>query len=166
MRGFFGFVLVFAMLIMLLGLAATENNFYCRLGEAGALMIEAEQASKERGLMDSSLDKIVAAKLGEQIAEENFEAGTVKEEVNRALADYFAGKADATTSLFEFLGEPNEEFLNENSEAFLIEKDGITYAEYVFTGGLFRNRTVSGKPGGQAVARFFVPAGYTVRVVG
>lgn len=166
MRGFFGFVIVFAILVLLLTLVTFENNFYSSLEEAKIILVDSEQASKKRAIMESSLDKIVYSALEEQILQENFEIENIKNEVNQKIIKYILGKGWASTILFENLGEPTIEFLNENSESLLIEKAGITYAEYVFTGGILRNKTISKNFSESTKIIFRVPSGYTMRVVG
>jgi hypothetical protein len=166
MRGFFGFAVVFAMLLLLLGLAVNENRFYSGLGAAKVLMADAEQASKERTIMENNVDRIILFKLGEQASQENFEVELVRGEINAGLIKYLKGRARASTIFSGDLGELTIDFLNENSEALVVEREGITYAEYSFTGGLFNSNTVSSVFGAEARARFIVPPKYFVWVVG
>jgi hypothetical protein len=166
MKGFFGFVIVFAILVLLLTLVTFENNFYSSLEKAKIMIIDSEQASKERTILESNIDKIIFSVLEEQVLQENFEIENVKNEVNQKIIIYIKGRAKASTIFFENNKEPTTNFLNENSESLLVEKSGITYAEYVFTGGILRNNTISNNFSKNAKIFFQIPPGYTVRVIG
>jgi hypothetical protein len=165
MRGFFGFLLIFVLLLLLTFVSMKENNFYSELNESKTLLIEAEQNSKERTILENNTDKIVFLKLKEQVNKQNFLIKSVLNEINHALEKYLIGKTKATNFGVE-KGEISLMYLNENSTAFLIEKEGITYAEYTFTCGLERTNEVSKKIGEEMKVIFTIPCGYTVRVIG
>lgn len=165
MRGFFGFLLIFILLLLLVFVSIKENNFYSELNESKTLLIEAEQNSKERTILENNTDKIVFLKLKEQANKQNFLIKSVLNEINYSLEKYLFGKAKAT-ELGKEKGEVTLNFLNKNSAAFIIEKEGITYAEYSFTCGLERTNEVSKQIGNEMKVTFTIPCGYTVRVVG
>ena len=165
MRGFFGSMLIFVMLILLLLVNINENMFYSELGKAKTLLIEAEQSSKERTILENNTDKIIYEKLKEQVLLKNFLVESIKNEINLSLTKYFHGKANATN-----FGEKNKEvtisFLNENSKAIMLEQEGLIYAEYTFTGGLNRTASVSKVIGTNITTIFKIPAGHTTKVIG
>ena len=165
MRGFFGFLVVFVMLILLLLVSVNENNFYSELGEAKTILIEAEQGSKEKTIIENNVDKIVFEKLKEQVLQKNFLIESIMFEINNPLSSYLSTRTTANI-IGTKIGPVNTEFLTLNSIAFLIEKEGVTYAEYTFTGGLLKTNTVSHTFGEKIEIEFVIPADYTVRVVG
>jgi len=146
MKGFFGIIIVFVILSLLLIVSLKENNFHNELKKATVFMIEAEQASKNRTIMENNVDKIIEQKLDEQIFKKNFNIDLLLNNINEAQ-----------------VGPPTKEFLNNNSTAMIIENNGIIYAEYFFTGGLVKTNTISTNFGKNIELFFKIPTDYVAR---
>jgi DNA-binding TFAR19-related protein (PDSD5 family) len=162
MKGFFGIIIVFVILSLLLIVSLKENNFHNELKKATVFMIEAEQASKNRTIMENNVDKIIEQKLDEQIFKKNFNIDLLLNNINEALEKYLLNKAKAT-NIYTEVGPPTKEFLNNNSTAMIIENNGIIYAEYFFTGGLVKTNTISTNFGKNIELFFKIPTDYVAR---
>jgi hypothetical protein len=165
MKGFFTFALCMSMAIMLLfAYAAAEKNNY-KLEKTKTELIAAENANMQRTLLENNTDKIILLKLQEEIVKENFNTHSLQEEINKALSSYLKNKTNARTIFNETIGEITLEFLNQNSSVMMLEIKGVTYAEYVFTGGTLKNTTVGKKFGNKIVSSFVIPAESTTRII-
>lgn len=165
MKGFLSFTLVLAMIIVLLWLsvAGTKNAF--ELEKTKNELIKAEQANKERTLLENNFDKIVKIKLEEQIMLGNFNVHTAQNEINSAIAKYLIGKANTSNLMYEKTGEINKEFLNENTSVQILKAQGVVYAEYVYASNLMKNSIISKKLGNKIISYFKVPIGYTQKKI-
>jgi hypothetical protein len=179
MRGIFSFCITLAMLATLFGLNAAENGFYERMSEAKSAAIEAESAGKERAIMENNVDRIITAKLLEQMEKNNFNPALVKEEINSELAEYLE-EAGARTNLMGHnvdggdsnnngrrpygWGKSGKEALDEGSGAFIIEISGRKYGEYSYSATASKNLMITKEFGKNLVARFMVPVDYTIKI--
>jgi len=165
MKGFFGFALCLAMILILLLFGTTIQKDQEQLEKIKNELIIAEQANKEKTLLENNTDKIIKTKLIEQTENKNFNTAKAQNEINTALENYLQGKAVATTIFGEKIGELTKEFLKENSSVMILQTNGKTYAEYVFTSNTSKNTTVSSKLGNKIITYFEIPAGHTTRIM-
>ena len=165
MKGFFGYALGLAMLIVLLYLGLALGNHQFELEKVKNELIIAEISNKEKTLLENNTDKIIRTKLEEQIILKNYNLIRAQNEINSALSNYFKGKASAMSIFNENLGEATTFFLNQNSSVAIFEGEGITYAEYSFTSSLLKNTTVSVKLGNKIITYFQIPIGYIIKII-
>ncbi|MFA5357360.1 MAG: hypothetical protein WC308_00340 [archaeon] len=166
MRGLFSFSITLAMLAILLSLSISGNNFYSKLEKGKSALIEMEISSKERTLMENNTDKIIEKKLEEQIAKRNMKPELAKDEINSALTNYLAERAEESTIFGETISKTTgKEFLNETSNAFVIETSVGGYGEYSFSSNLQKNTIISKSFGKNSTTKFTIPIGYTMRLV-
>ena len=165
MKGFLSFALVLAMILCLLWISVANNQNSFALEQTKNELIKAEMANKERTLLENAVDKIVKAKLTEQILRKNFNVINAQNEINSKLAEYFKEKADAQNLAHEIIGEANIVFLNQNTSVQLLQGEGAVYAEYTFTSSLMKNTTVGNKLGNKIISYFEIPIGYTQRIL-
>ena len=165
MKGFLSFALVLAMIACLLWFCAATAQNSVELEKTKNELIKAEQANKERTLLENGVDRIVAAKLDEQITLGNFNVQKAQNEINTRLAGYLKGKAKASTLSHQSIGEATMQFLNENTSVQILEAEGAIYAEYVYTSSILKNTIISAKLGNKIISYFEVPIGYTQREI-
>lgn len=165
MKGFFGYALGLAMLIILiyLGIALGNNQF--ELEKVKNELIMAEITNKEKTLLENNTDKIIRTKLEEQMSLRNYNLSKAQNEINSTLSNYFKGKASAYSIFNEQLGEATTSFLNQNSSIAMFESQGITYAEYTFTSNPLKNTTVKTKLGNKIITYFQIPIGYNTKII-
>jgi hypothetical protein len=151
MRGIFSFSIILVVLVVLLNLSLVENNFYAKIEKAEKDCIEAENSSKERTILENSIDKIIEAKLGEQMRNRNFLPASVKNEINQRLSEY--------------LPSATKEFLNSNSNAYTMEAGGKKYGEYSFTSNEMKTIFITKKIGKKSTAYFTIPVDYSIKLI-
>ena len=105
MKGFFAFAVAMAMLVVLLFFCIGNNENHFVFEQTKNELMKAEQANKERTLLENNTDKIISTKLDEQIILRNYNVASAQLAINTALANYLKGKANATSAFFENLGE-------------------------------------------------------------
>jgi len=161
MKGFFAFAVAMAMLVVLLFFCIGNNENHFVFEQTKNELMKAEQANKERTLLENNTDKIISTKLDEQIILRNYNVASAQLAINTALANYLKGKANATSAFFENLGEVNATYLTENSSVMILTVKGVTYAEYTYTSTPLLNTIVSKKLGNEIITYFKIPIGYS-----
>jgi Tfp pilus assembly protein PilX len=164
-KGFYSFFIVLAMMVILLALGVQAQNSSLELERARDGMIDMEQANKERTILENNTDRIIAAKLEEQVIRGNFNTESAKGEINSALLGYLLGKAQATDIFYGQAKELTLDYLNQNTGAVILKANGVTYAEYTYTSNLLKSSIVSAKLGKDAAIYFRIPIGHTTKVV-
>jgi len=166
MKGFFSTIVVVAILLILINFSTLTLNLENNLNKLEINLITVETASKERTIMENNVDRIIHQKLIEQVQKENFNLIIMQAEINLALLNYLGTRAKATNLFFENENQLTLNYLMNNSTAFLLEVEGIKFAEYSFTSTPLINTTVSSKLGKDNILYFTIPIGYTARVIG
>jgi hypothetical protein len=164
MKGFFGFAAMLAMATLLFFLGATVVQSENELSTTQNELIKAEQANKERTLLENNCDKIIYSKLNEQILLNNFNVADAQNEINSALANYLKGKAKSLNIFHEETGEVTKTLLNQNSAVILLQTKEAVYAEYAFTSTPQINSLVGKKLGTTIISYFEIPIGHTTRI--
>ncbi|MFA6064720.1 MAG: hypothetical protein WCW44_03200 [archaeon] len=161
MKGFFGFAVAIAMLVVLLYFSIGNNENQFAFEKTKNELMKAEQANKERTLLENNSDRIISTKLEEQILVRNYNVVKAQSSINSALANYLKGKTNATNLFFESHGEVNTTYLTENSSVMILTVRGVTYAEYTYTSTPLLNTIVSKKLGEKIITYFKIPIGYS-----
>ena len=166
-KGLFCFLLLLAFASIQTGLLGRAAESEIEAGRARALAFEAEQLSTARAIMENGVDLAAKEGLKKGIAL-NLKPEEIKALVNARLALLFEKmETEGFPGLkaeFEEEGK-NIAFLNENSavsSARIASRE--VEAEYSFTGGLMKDKTVRAKISGtRAAITMELPAGYTVK---
>jgi len=164
MKGFFGFAAALAMVALLFFLGAAIVQSENELNATQNELIKAEQANKERTLLENNCDKIIYSKLNEQILKNNFNVADAQSEINSALANYLNKKAKSMNQFHEEIGEVTSTFLNQNSAVVLLQTEEAIYAEYNFTSTPLMNTRIGKKLGEKIISYFEIPIGYTTKI--
>ncbi|MCX6803640.1 MAG: hypothetical protein NTY48_03645 [Candidatus Diapherotrites archaeon] len=165
MKGFVSYALILAMTLILILFTQNTQNNYLGLEKVKNELIIAEEANKQRTLLENNTDKIVKAKLEEQINNGNYNSVIALSEINTILAKYLNKKTFASTLLHQKIGETTKEYLIENSTVQILRGEGIVYAEYSFTSSILKNTIVSAKLGREIISYFQIPAEYTQKII-
>lgn len=160
MKGFASFFILLIMCTALIIFTQETTNSNHLLEKTKNELIKAEEASKQRTILENNTDLIIKTKLEEQIAKKNFNREKAKQEINKALASYLKNKAHIYTSF----GEKQEiitELVNQNSLTQIVKTKNIIYAEYSFTSNDKKNAKLISILGKGIKISFQIPIGYT-----
>jgi hypothetical protein len=162
-KGFVGFVLILAMATLLLFFTIQLKQNNESMEKTKNELIKAEMANKERTIIENNIDKIIDAKLNEQITLQNFNTQKAKNSINSELFKYLNKKA----KVYLFNGATNEIsllFLNQNSSVQLLKSEYFIYAEYVYAPN---TSTTQLKQifGNKLISEFIFPANYTKTIM-
>jgi hypothetical protein len=165
MRGFFGFAVILAMITTLIFFSAAIYENTTKTKEIINELIKAEEANKEKTLLENNVDKIIHTKLEEQIKKNNYNIKKAQTEINTALEAYLLNKADVTTPAHEKIGKATRDQLNNQSKVTILQSEEGAYAEYVYTSNPQRSLIVSKKLGNEIITYFTIPLGQTTRII-
>ena len=174
-RGLFAFSIGMILLIIMVNFVLIEKSFSEKINETKNILIDGENASKERTLLENNFDRVIEEKLLEQIKLKNYNNGLAKKIISKEIEEKFPEIEQ--TSIFD--AELNEDeqdaeskknkikidsdFLEETSEVILIETDEGTYAEYTFTSTKMKDKIMQKRFGKKSIILFKVPIGYSVK---
>jgi hypothetical protein len=164
-KGFYSFSIVMAMALILLMLTFVSNESAQKISSIENNLIKADISNTKRTIMENNVDRIIQAKLKEQIALENFDLILAKTSINMALLNYLKGKAKATNIFFENETTLTLTYLNITSSALLLQTNGRTYAEYTYTSDPTKQSIVSKKIGDKITLYFIIPIDYTQKMI-
>jgi len=164
-KGFFSFIAVLAMSLVLLEVSVMAGNNSLEFEKTRNDLVQLEGANKERTIMENNCDKIVSLKLAEQVMLGNLNSLSVQREINSALLNYLQGRAYATNLFLENGAPLTLEYLNQNTSAFVLRANGVTYAEWAYTSNEMKTNKISSKLGKHATLNFTIQIGYTQRIL-
>ena len=167
-KGYFCSILsVIIALTVLLFLSAAIRS-HNKLSDAVASAIELEQVDFKRFQVEENITKVVKETIQEELAKGNTDSvvlnAKINENIKKALnyfRDYFGCKLYITD------GFTHSKFYNTGSlSSTIVIKGGKGYyVEYVFTGGLLKNKRIACEVDNGAIAVASIVPGYTVRGV-
>ncbi len=164
MKGFVSFFLLLIICTALIAFAQQTSTSNLRLEEIKNELIKAEEANKQRTILENNTDLIIKAKLEEQINQKNFNREKAKQEINKTLAIYLKNKADIREP-FKEKQEITTDLLNPNSSTQIIKIKNIIYAEYSFTSNNDKTLAIISNLGNKIKINFQLPAGYTQKII-
>lgn len=185
-RGLFSFVLVLVFLLAALELGGIGAESGRQTGTAMRYALEMEQAGLVRNEIERNFDEVIGGALARGVAAGNLDAELLKIEISDAVV-VFAMEEELIhnrnpsvmfgivrktgkgyTGMLETggTGLSAEELRSLFSVLVLNISEGVFVAEFVFTGGLLRDRALGAEIEFDGYAQLFVvPVGYTRRVV-
>ena len=164
-KGFFSFIAIFSLLVVILIAQSTFNQSQNDLTKIKDTLIKAEIASKERTLLENGTDKIIKTKLNEQIDLQNFDVLIVQNVINSQLSEYLNNKADVSDIFLKSTGKVSAQYLNESSKVIILKTKEIVYAEYNFSSNETKTNNISKKLGDEITLYFKIPIGYSIKVI-
>lgn len=165
--GFFSSALVVVFAAALIAIIASYVRESALLKEAHITAIEMEQVSFARFQVEENISKVIKETLESELSKNNTDSVILNSIVSKKVSEvyerfkkHFVCEPYITdgTSKYPFTS------LNELSRTIVFESDGITIAEYTYTGGTMKNKSVVCKiQKGSAYAFASLVPGYTVR---
>lgn len=162
-KGFTGFILVLALITLILFFTIEINQNKINLKQTENELIKAEMANKERTLIENNIDKIIEAKLNEQLLLQNFNTQIAKNSINSTLSNYLKEKA----KIHLYTGQQKEIstlFLNQNSSVQLLKTQYFIYAEYVYAPNTITTQ-IKQILGNKLTSEFIFPNYYTKTII-
>jgi hypothetical protein len=164
-NGFFTFILVLVMLLFLLELSIIFNNSNFILSETKTDLIALEQANRERTIIENNVDKIITNKLTEQLEKENLNVLIAQTEINLFLLTYLQTRAKRSNLFLEEGGDIDLFYLNQNTVVVLLQVEGVSYGEYVFSSNELKTNNVSKLIGDTIKVQYKLPIEYFASVI-
>jgi len=162
MKGFFSFILLFLMAVIILEYSlffvSQENNFL----ETKIELIALETSNKDRTILENNVDRLIFNTLNNEL-DKTTNLIIIQNSVNLKLLNFLDGKVIAKVKKVK--KNLNLSFLNNSSSVISFETQKIKYAEYVFTHGPLLNNSISKTLGNEMKTNFTIPVYYTQRVI-
>lgn len=165
MKGFFSFLIIIAITIVLINFCLILQNNSISFKEIKNELIAIEEASKERTLIENNVDKIISKKIEEIIFLEETNVTNAQNKINSRLLEYLTGKAFATDFFLENEKTLTLNYLNENSVVIIFKTKEMSYIEYSYTSNITKTKNVSSKLGKKLKLFFVIPIGYSQKVI-
>lgn len=165
-RGFFASVLIVVVASIMLVFVATTMQANAKLDDASISAIELEQVSFLRYQVEENIASVIKETLMEELEKEN----TDSLQLNLAVSEKIKGAFEIFRDRFGcdiyitdgFTKSPLQN-LHELSRVIVVDTGQGLYAEYVFTGGLLKDKKLVCKlQRGQASALAVLMPGYTI----
>lgn len=162
-KGYFGFIIVLALITLLLYSSVQINQSNTSTEKTKNELIKAEQANKERTITEYNLDRIIETKLNEQVTLNNFNTQTAKNSINSAIINYLKTRA----KVHQINSAPKEittSFMNQNSTVAIMKGEFFTYAEYVYSPNTITANIIQ-YYGNKITSEFTLPQNYTTTIL-
>lgn len=164
MKGFFSFIIVLLVIITIFGIITFFDNSSIKKSELINTLIELENNSKERTIIENNLDRIIEKKLLEQLIIENYNLSNAKENVNKAIINYLKN-GEVKTIYFNNKEKLTLGRLNSMTSVSIIEINGIKVATFEFTSSFNKNEIVTKQINERFDFYFSLPIAYKNKVV-
>lgn len=170
-KGFFTLTLVLLVASVMFFFLFSTINARAKIEKAVINALELEEADFVRFQLEENSAYIIRKTLEHGLSSDA-DSIILNQQIASKLESFFknfATESQAEIDLYITDGftKQNLENLAELSRTIIIKEKNASYAEYVFTGGLLRNRRVFAEiKVGRSVSLFEIKPGYTIRVVG
>lgn len=164
-KGFFSFILTLVLILILFNITIQINNTTKELEKTKNELVKTEIAQKERTIIENNIDKIIKVKLEEQLISKNYNTTKIQKEINSKLIQYLSNKVNSCDTIYKTTKELTLNFLNENTAAFIFDKDGLTYAEYTFTSNITKSNNICKEFGDKTIIEFKIPNDYSIKII-
>lgn len=165
MKGFFSFIIILLLTIFLINLSIFFTNQDNEKKDIINTIIEIEQHSTKRILLENNVDKIIKITLNELLINDNFNLINAKNSTNTRLFNYLKNRAFEYDLFFENKKDLEINSLNQITSVELIEMKNMKFAYFYFTGGELRNKNIATIFGQNFKLKFKIPHGYNIKVV-
>ncbi len=165
MKGFFSFLIIIAITIVLINFCLILQNNSKDFKEIKNELIAIEKASKERTLLENNVDKIISKQIEDILFLEETNVIHAQNKINSKLLDYLNEKAFATDFFLENENLLTLNYLNENSILIIFKTNETSYIEYLYTSNITKTKNVSAQLGEKIKLFFVIPIGYSQKVI-
>jgi hypothetical protein len=165
MKGFFSFIIILLIIIFLINFSIFRIDVNSEKNDLLNTLIEIEQSSKERTIMENNIDRIITTKLSHQFLEEDFRLEKTKNNINSKIFNYLKNKSKISSIYFDSEEQITLSKLNSMSSVWLTQIDKIKFATYEFTSNTNKNKIISQNFGTDFDLYFKIPINYKISVV-
>ncbi len=178
-KGLIAFVLVFFFILIYFNLVYSLSSFNSEKNFAEAKLIEIENTSFKRNLLENTIDSVIEEEIKKEIAFGTTEPKKLNEKISEKLIEVFSvleekeiefkeANSGKKYSKIKIRGKKVEkEFLEKNSKTIVINlKETVYLVEFIYTGGLEKNNLIGAEIKEKNSNRnFFIPFNYSVKQV-
>lgn len=164
MKGFFSFLIILFLIIFLFNILIFFENEDNKKNDLINNLIELENASKERTIIENNLDRIIEKKLLDTLITENYSLNNAKENVNKAIVN-FLKESYFKNIYFENNEKITPQKLNSMTNISVFEINGIKFALFEFTSNSSKTQVISKKLGKGFDFHFELPINYQNKMV-
>ena len=151
---------------VIFGLVIITNDTAKYSRQTNVELIALENASKDRTIIENNVDTIITQTLITIVLLEKTNIPASKELINLNLLNYLQDKAFATDLLLLNQSRLNLLHINNSTQLEVYKTQGLTYANFYFTGGENLENNISSELGNSIKLIFKIPKGYTKKVIG
>ncbi|MBU2099948.1 hypothetical protein KKG83_01785 [Candidatus Micrarchaeota archaeon] len=178
-KGLTSFILVFFFILVYFSLVYSLQELEAKKNFTEAQLIEIENASFKRKLIEDSVDSIIKEEIEKEIAFGSDEPKKINKKISEKLAEFFSLMEAKGTEFKEIQSEKKyseikitgkkagKEFIEENSKIVVINLKGKLYlVEFIYTAGINKDRLIGAKiKENSSEQKFFIPRNYSVKVI-
>ncbi|MFH1663678.1 MAG: hypothetical protein ABH986_02630 [archaeon] len=178
-KGLISFVLVLAFIAVYFSLVFSLNSFNSEKNFTEAKLVEIENNSFKRNLLENAVDSLIEETMQEEIAFGSDDPEKINEKISAKLFELFSGMEEKGTEFKETLsgkkyseteikGEKiSKKFIKENSKTIVFSLENRLYeVQFIFTGGINKNNLAGAEiKENSSTQKFFIPLDYTVKIV-
>ncbi len=169
MKGLMSFVLVIAFILVYSGLIYSFSLFDSEKNFAETQLIETENASFKRNLVEQAVDSAIKEAMQKEIMFGSDDPEKIKEKTALQLESFFSEMKKKGIEFTETNSgkKAGKEFIKENSRILVLNIEGKIYvAEFIFTGGTTKNNLVSAEiKENNSSNTFMIPADYSIKII-
>ncbi len=178
-KGMIAFALVFAFILIYFSLVYSIQEFNSNKNLVEAQLIETENASFKRNLVENSVDELIKETIKKEIMFGSKEPKKIQEKTAENLIHFFEEleKKGIKIKEIELKKEykktkikgkkTRKKFIQENSRIIVIKLyEKIYLTEFYFTAGKNKNKILGAEiKENSSKINFFVPAGYSIKTI-
>lgn len=178
-KGLMSFILVLIFILIYFNLVYSIESFNSKKNLAEAELIEIENSSFKRNLLENAVDEVVEETIKKEIQFGSTEGKKINKKISKNLIEFFselekkginakAMKSSKEYKKTEIKGEKiTKEFIEENSKTMVIKlEEKVFLVEFYFTGGLNKNNLVGAEiKENKTKNKFFIPINYSIKLI-
>lgn len=176
-KGLISFILVLIFILIYFNLVYSVNSFNSKKDSSEADLIEMENTSFKRNLIENAVDSLIEEKIKKEIAFGSDNPEIINKKISGELDKLFNEinenefkeiKSEKKYSKTEILGKKvSEKFIEENTKTIVFGlEDRLYEVRFIYTGGINKNNLIGSKiTENNSEQKFFIPVNYSVKVI-
>jgi len=178
-KGLISFVLVLAFIVIYFSLVFSLNSFNSEKNFTEAKLIEIENSSMKRNLIENAVDSLIEEEIKKEIAFGSDEPEKINEKISEKLSEFFFIMEEKGIEFSEIASDRKyseteikekkitKEFIKENSKTIVFNLENRLYhVEFIFTGGKNKNNFIGAEiKENSSYQKFFLPVNYSVKII-
>jgi hypothetical protein len=178
-KGLTSFILVLFFVLVYFSLVYSLQEMEAKKNFTEAQLIEIENASFRRNLLENSVDSVIKEEIAKEIAFGSDEPKKINKKIAEKLAEFFSLMEKKGTEFKEINSgkkyseikitgkKAGKEFIEENSKVIVMNLEGKLYfVEFIYTAGINKNNLIGAKiKENSSEQKFFIPRNYSIKVI-